>query len=362
MVPDSAIDPKRNFGALAAQLSEAPARLRLATLPTPVERASWLDGPHSEVWIKRDDLSSPVYGGSKVRKLEWILANPPFHGREPIVSMGGIGSHHLLALALFLREQGRELHALMFETRPTPHILEDLAVMVSIGVNMWHVKTRAALPWAMARYYALARPQRIGRYMAAGASTALGCLGFVEAAFELAQQIKAGEVPRPDRIYITGGSAGTSAGLTLGLALAGVRTHVHIVSSVERWAFNDWLFRNKMNAAWTLLRAHGMAGPRRVETLLRSNGVTYAIDAEHVGAGYGEPTAEAEEAVALGAAHGLALETTYTAKCVAALRRQEREQKGTALFWTTHAGNDLSSLIDPSWRERCPFRVARSEP
>lgn len=333
----------------------------LCVRPTPVERAPWLDGPHDEVWIKRDDLSSPLYGGSKVRKLEWILANPPFCTDEPIVSVGGIGSHHLLALALFLREQGRVLHGLTFEQVLTPHIRRNLAVLVSCGAQLWHVKTRARLPWAWLGYHVWRRPDRMGRWMAAGASTALGCFGFVEAAAEFVEQVCRGEAPMPKTIFVTAGSAGASAGLTLGFALAKMPVHLHLVSSVEPWAFNRVLFHRKMAETLTALRRCGLrddpgGGVRR---LLADAGVTYDIDHRQVGGGYGVPTPAASSVVELCREHELHLETTYTAKCVAALR-DARALEGPVLFWNTHGSNDLTQHIVPGWESRAPIPIPPS--
>ena len=47
--------------------------LPLGHYPTPVERVEGLSAPGSELWIKRDDRAGDVYGGNKVRKLEWLL-------------------------------------------------------------------------------------------------------------------------------------------------------------------------------------------------------------------------------------------------------------------------------------------------
>lgn len=360
--------PARSTSALAARLERPPARLNLAVLPTPVERASWLDTGLSEVWIKRDDRSSPIYGGGKVRKLEWILANPPYNTDAPILSVGGIGSHHLLSLALFLKESGRDLHALTFDQVHTTHVRRNLAVLLSTGTRLWHVRRRPALPWAWLGYQLWRKPQRRGVFMGAGASTALGCFGFVEAGFELASQIGAGSLPKPDTIYVTAGSAGTSAGLVLGLALAGISTHLHLVSSVEPWAFNRVLFALKLRQAFAALRQAGLhdgAGAlvpwRSVQELVTHAGVTWSIDHSAVGGGYGVPTDPASEAMAHAQAHGVHLETTYTAKCAAALSRNERERRGAAkqiLFWNTHAGNDISSRIQDRWQERCPVGLA----
>lgn len=334
-------------------------RLELATLPTPVERAPWLDHGRVEAWIKRDDRSSAVYGGGKVRKLEWILANPPFAGTGPIVSVGGIGSHHLLALALFLAEQQRTLHAWTFQTTPTPHILQNLAAMVSLGVQFWPVSTRLGLPRAAWQYYVTRRPAQRGTWMGAGASSALGCFGFVEAGFELAAQIEAGALPRPDRIFVAAGSAGTAAGLALGLALSGVSTELWLVSSVEPWAFNRWMLGRKLQETLTLLRRHGLAAPRSAAKLLAQAGIRCRIDHRQVGGGYGVPTDAAMRAMDAARAHGIALETTYTAKCVAALDEANRAVGSPArvLFWNTHASTDLEPVIRPDWRALCPFAV-----
>lgn len=357
----SRISPTRGpFGALAARLVHPPGRLALATLPTPIERAPWLDGPGGEVWIKRDDRSSAVYGGGKVRKLEWVLANSPFSGEQPIVSVGGIGSHHLLALALFLAAQQRSLHALTFVTTPTAHIRRNLAAMVSLGVRFWPVKTRAGLPRALWNYYVAQRPPVRGVWMGAGASTALGCFGFVEAALELGEQIAAGLLPPPDRIFVAAGSAGTAAGLALGLALAEVPVELRLVSSVERWAFNDWLLGRKIREAWALLRRCGCAGPGSPRRLLEGAGVKLVVDHAEVGGGYGVPTDAATREVVVAREHGLALETTYTGKGVAAVRRwtaRAGARPERILFWNTHGSTDLGPIIRPGWEEACPFPV-----
>jgi 1-aminocyclopropane-1-carboxylate deaminase/D-cysteine desulfhydrase-like pyridoxal-dependent ACC family enzyme len=346
-------------GGLQRWLASPPARLSLARLPTPVERVPGLDVGGARVWVKRDDASSPLYGGGKVRKLEWVLANPPFAGDEPIVSVGGVGSHHLVALALFLREQGRPLHALTFTQALTPHVRRNLAVLVSCGARLWNAQSRARLPLAWLAYHVWRRPARKGVSMPAGASTAYGCLGFVEAGLELAAQLDAGLVPAPRTIFITAGSAGASAGLALGLALAGRAVRLHLVSSVERWAFNGLMYRRMLGMAHGALVRHGLPAEHAAggaAGLLRRAGVEWVIDWSQVGGGYGVPTPEATRAVEDAAVQGLALETTYTAKCMAGMRRAltEHPVEGPVLFWNTHASNDLSVHVREGWEADCP--------
>lgn len=314
--------------------------------------------------MKRDDQSSAVYGGGKVRKLEWLLANPPYDDDRPIVTIGGHGSHHLVATGLFLSQLGRELHAVMFEQAPTEHAYRNLAVLASIGSRFWSSRRRVGLPIAMASYYLWKRPPTMGRYLTPGASTALGSFGCVEAGLELAAQIEAGQLPRPDHIYVTAGTAGTSAGVAIGMALSGLSTHMRLVSAAEPIGFNRLMFRLKLREVFGLLRRRGLDHPARsVGALLGEAKVDWSIEYGQLGAGYGAPTPAGREAVAIAAEHGLSLETTYTGKCLAALRSDLADGSVPAganvLFWNTHGANDLGGWIREGWQGRLPSGLAR---
>ncbi len=347
---------------LAAFVARPPSRLALATLPTPVTRAPWLDRPGMEVWVKRDDQTSRLYGGGKVRKLEWLLASPQYAGDRPVVSMGGIGSHHLLALALFLRSQQRDTHALVFDQVLTPHARATLAAMVSTGAKLWSVRSRVGLPWAWLGYHLWARPPRRGVWMPAGGSNGLGGLGFVEAGLELGRQIDEKLLPIPARIYVTGGSAATSAGLVLGLALAGVATEVRVVSAVEPVIMSSRRWQGMVGQVWQTLVAAGLYQAFAAEgwrALLARTHVTWSIDYSQVGPGYAVPTPAGERSVAQASAGGLLLETTYTGKCVASLQAASEPVAGPVLVWNTHAGTDLAALAQPGWEDALPPRLRR---
>ena len=61
----------RKFPALAAKLPH----VSLGLLPTPLEKADQLGSALTldRFYMKRDDLSGAVYGGNKVRMLEFLL-------------------------------------------------------------------------------------------------------------------------------------------------------------------------------------------------------------------------------------------------------------------------------------------------
>ncbi len=61
---------------------------------------------HQNIWIKRDDRSSPLYGGNKIRKLEFTLGQALQQKKKRVITFGGIGTNHGLATAIFCKELG----------------------------------------------------------------------------------------------------------------------------------------------------------------------------------------------------------------------------------------------------------------
>jgi D-cysteine desulfhydrase len=311
------------------------------------------------VWVKRDDESSARYGGSKVRKLEWILANPPYGAPgqgacegPPILTLGAFGSHHLLALALFLPPP-RELHALVCDQPATQHALDDLAALASQRVRFWSVATRAELPIAFARH---ARDVALGRvpkavFMGPGASTPLGGFGYVEAGLELAEQVRGGIMPRPDRIYVTGGTAGASAGLYVGLALAGLHTRLHVVSAVEVIGFNRWRFESVVRSIWAELWRHGLTETRPLAQVRDAAGVELVIDHRQVGQG-GRRRGQARADVGSRPRHHVHRQVSRRAPA------RSRRRRDVEIAARRKAQRDLAILEHPRCDRRAPVHHA----
>jgi len=79
---------------------------------TPLQR--WEDPLFAEreveVWVKRDDLSDPVAGGNKRRKLAGLLNPARLKGCEGIYTFGGPFSNHLAAVAAEAARCGLPCH------------------------------------------------------------------------------------------------------------------------------------------------------------------------------------------------------------------------------------------------------------
>src|ERR671923_1837924 len=100
--------------ALADALERLP-RLRLGDVPTPLQpaprfsaRLAALAGAGVEVWLKRDDLLGPAFGGNKVRKLELLLGDALAQGADCVITTGAAQSNHARLTAACARLVGLE--------------------------------------------------------------------------------------------------------------------------------------------------------------------------------------------------------------------------------------------------------------
>jgi 1-aminocyclopropane-1-carboxylate deaminase/D-cysteine desulfhydrase-like pyridoxal-dependent ACC family enzyme len=277
--------------------------------------------------VKRDDLTHHVYGGNKVRKLEYVLEDARACGAKRLVTVGAVGSHHVLATTYFGKLAGFEVEAVMVPQPWTDQVVEVLRADLGLGLRALPVGTWGAAPFAV-----LARVMSGAKLIALGGSSALGTMGYVDAGRELAGQVQAGVLPEPDVCVVALGSGGTAAGLSVGFAAAGLATRVvGVCVSAPPWALHA--------SARHLARACGRkAGVRHVRL---------DFDDRFLGAGYGSPTPEGDEATALAREHaGLMLDPTYTAKAFAcALWFLRARRAPRILYWHTLSSAPMQPLL-----------------
>lgn len=297
----------------------------LGSFPTPVHELCLPGLEKQNLWIKRDDLSSPQAGGNKVRKLELLLAR----GSDPVLTFGPWGSHHVLTTAWHARALGRDCHAVLVPQAMDPHHEEVRALIRRYCVSTLEIQTLdlaglhtslAALPKWLA---SLRLPKRL-RLVPPGGTCGLGALGYVAAGFELRSQIEAGQCPEPQRVYVPLGTGGTAAGLALGLALAGLRTQVVAVRVASLFVGHSWALHTLASQAHQTLRSLGV----RVEMPRLRLRVSHRF----IGKGYAAATVKAARALNLARSSGLTLEMTYTAKTLAAML-DERSGETRAEPW-----------------------------
>ncbi len=318
----------------------------LGDFPTPIESlapALRAAGVRGEAWVKRDDLSSPVYGGNKVRTLEVLFADAVRRGARVIYSTGAYGSNHATATVLHAPRAGLEGGALLFPQPCSECARENLEVILSYSRHVRSLPHWSALPlgmWATERAHD--RSGERAEVMPPGGATPLGAMGYVSAGLELARQVADNACPAPRRIVVGVGSTCTSAGLLVGLWHAarlgvGFGAGAPIVRAVRvtPWPVTSpvRILRLAVRASRWLAEAAGDSGLAIPYEALRG---LLEVDGKELGRGYGHPTEAGRGAIrAFEAVPGLALDTTYTGKSGASLLRAAAAGDGPVLYWAT---------------------------
>lgn len=240
------------------------------------------------------------------------------------------------ATAVYGKQLGLSVHAILTPQPPTSYLEANLLADRAAGATLYFADSQPeALTRSNALQLELAHNDGIEPFVIPfGGTVARGTIGFVNAAFELAEQIERGELPKPDVVYVPLGSMGTASGLAMGFPALGLSIHVIGVRVVPAEIASLDRARQIMKEALALLNESDPGFPRLVPTSMELH-----VREGFFGDGYAQPTAEAREAVALAANHGLHLETTYTGKTLAAVIADARNNQladKTVLFWNTY--------------------------
>ncbi len=292
-------------------------RVALATLPTPLQPlkrlSAALGGP--EIWVKRDDLTGAGAGGNKVRKLEFLLAEALAQKAEVVVTGGAIQSNHVRQTAALCGALGLGCEGVLNE--PLAGRGPDYAVSGNVFLTRLAGATVHVIPNAADTAEYIKRVAQGCRaagkrpyVMPVGGSTPLGAVGYANAALELCEQMD-----DFDTIVLATGSGGTQAGLLGGLALAGSEARV------LGFSVGAPLERQREKVLDIVPGLAELLGVEIAEDAL-------IIDDQSIGPGYGVPTPEVKEALAMAASlEGLYLDPVYTGKAMAGLIRHARADR-----------------------------------
>jgi 1-aminocyclopropane-1-carboxylate deaminase/D-cysteine desulfhydrase-like pyridoxal-dependent ACC family enzyme len=300
--------------------------------PTPVQHLAELSTTRTQLWVKRDDRAGELYGGNKVRRLERIFEQAHARGAKRILTVGAAGSHHVLACSIYGRRAGLEVAAVLSPQPRTEHAMTNLRIAIGQGLVVHPAASILIAPLVLARSF-----RRRDLIIGPGGSSVVGTTGYIDAAIELGEQIKRGELPPPDAIVLGLGSAGTTAGLLAGCVGLGLASKVLGVRIVDAWMMG------KLRVVWLARRA---AASRKLGVGVASLMRSLEIETEWLGAGYGRPTLEGARAIEIGARCGLLLDPTYTAKAFAAtLHVVEGGRFRNVLYWHTLSGPPAAELL-----------------
>jgi 1-aminocyclopropane-1-carboxylate deaminase/D-cysteine desulfhydrase-like pyridoxal-dependent ACC family enzyme len=319
--------------AIAAALAGTP-RVRLATLPTPLEAGPRLPGG-AELLVKRDDLTGLGMGGNKARKLELLCGAARAEGADVLVTVGAEQSNHARMSAAAGAVLGLETHLVLGGDPGAPptgnRLLAELfgATVHQPGSDDWGVLS-AELERVTTR---LREAGRRPYAFPLGGSTATGALGFMFAWAELMEQCRSLGV-RPSAVVHASSTGGTHGGLLAGRAAdaaTGAPVPDVVAVGVAKEPGRD-LAADAGRLAEECLAAAGLPGAGLEEPP--------ELDERWIGPGYAVPSEAGDAAIAWAARHGgWVLDRTYAGKGLAGLLGRAREGRHgpgeTVVFWHT---------------------------
>ena len=282
-------------------------RVKLGLFPTPIHRLDRVSSLlHTNVYIKRDDLTGVGLGGNKVRKLEFLLADAQQKGARLVFTTGGAQSNHAMLTAAAAGKLGMEAILILKQRGVTERLGNQLLEhLMGTEVRFMDTDDYADIYAEMDR---VGKERGVPYYkIPCGGSNALGTLGYVACAEEIR-----GQGMKFDHLVCAEGSGGTMAGLALGakLFLPGTRVYGMMVDTDPF----DVITLRLMREAAELLEAD-----------LAVSGEDFTLR-DLCGPGYAIPSEEGNAAVELMAREeGIFLDPVYTGKAFAGLLQMARE-------------------------------------
>lgn len=336
-------------------LSQTIAHVSLGSLPTPITSCATLAKQLgiADLVIKRDDLTGKkidentiLFGGNKVRKLEFLLGDALAKNAQGVMTFGCVGSNHALATAVYAQELGLQCTLLLLPQANSRIVQRNLLLDYQTDATMIFSPTNR-LRALSAVYNFLMHKLEYGSFpyvIPTGGSCTLGILGYVNAAFELKEQIDAQVLETPDRIYVPVGSCGTYVGLLLGLKAAGIDTKL-IGVSVEPGDQQAQLQKIKrlFEATNKLLHEADATFP-----LIPFDEQDVHILHDFAGAGYALFTQEGVDAInLLESTEGILLDGVYSGKAFAGLLCDVSAvnlSHEKILFWNTFCADEFAAI------------------
>ncbi|MCW6544543.1 D-cysteine desulfhydrase [Yersinia ruckeri] len=311
---------------LQQKLAQFP-RLDLVGNPTPLEKLSRLsDYLGREIYIKRDDVTPIALGGNKLRKLEFLVADALQQGADTLVTAGAIQSNHVRQTAAVAAKFGLHCVALLenpMGTEAENYLTNGNRLLLNLfGAEVVMCDGLVDPNAQLAELATRLEGQGFRPYVVpVGGSNALGALGYIQCALEIAAQSQ-GQV-HFGSVVVASGSAGTHAGLAVGLQ--------QLLPEVELIGV-------------TVSRKAAEQRPK-VAQIQRDLALSLGISAvseinlwdEYFGPQYGIPNDEGMAAVQLLAQQeGVLLDPVYTGKAMAGLidglAQQRFRDNGSVLF------------------------------
>lgn len=337
---------KDRYEAVRALLRARP-RAELGFFPTPLHRLGRLSQMLGvELYVKRDDFSGrSLFGGNKVRKLEYLLGDALAKGCDTVFTYGATQSNHAMQTVTACRMLGLDpiLYLNAYVEPDARDVRSNMLLDRILGAELHVIEGEEGESEAEteARCFALGRAH-VARLEAQGhrcydiplgGASAVGSAGFVGGYLELLEQCGALGIA-PDCVFSATGTGGTLAGLCAGRRLLGGPRIQAIAVSAKDAGYEA----HCAALATETLRCLGSGETVGADEI--------RVDRGYFAPGYEQPNEAATEAIRLLArTEGLLVDPVYTGKAFAGLLDYVRSGKvaagGTVVFWHTGGATAL---------------------
>jgi len=340
-------------------LKKALPHVSLGSYPTPIGEMKKIGQKLqlNSFFVKRDDLSGGIlaggndlpFGGNKVRKLEFLFGDLLAHGIKEVIAVGDAGSNFALATAAYAKQLGIQSTSMLVPQVNAHYVRRNLLLNHYCDAKLYYYPTDELRDiMVVGKFWRNKQKGKECPYIfPSGGSSPLGVIGFVNAVFELKEQIEKGIMPEPDYLYVPFCSWGTAVGLLLGIQASKLKTKVVAVSVGRQETLTSG--KDLFEHANKLLRDLDPSFP-----LCEFSNGAFEFNNNFLGDGYAHFTKEGMDAnKLLNDTEGIILAGTYSGKACAALlddvKKGKIKKDDTVLFWNTYCAEsfeDITKNID----------------
>jgi len=294
-------------------------KIPLAFLPTPLEYAEnltkLLKGPR--IFFKRDDCTGLAFGGNKIRKLEYIMADILEKQADVIITIGWLQSNWARQTAAATRKLGLKIILILNGKEPGEYqgnLLLDSILGCNIRFKPYtdeeeQREEAGEIPITGGIAEEVKKGGKTPYIIPLGGCTPIGNLGYINAVKELKKQSEEKNM-NIDYIIPAVGTGGTQAGIELGLKLYGMNIKCYGISISRHIKPKSQEIADLCNQTVKYFKLE----------CNRFSSDEIAINYDYIGKGYAIPTNECIKSIrTVAQTEGIILDPVYTGKAMAGL-------------------------------------------
>ena len=192
-------------------------KVKLGNYPTPLEKMENMTKllGKGDLYIKRDDVTGPAFGGNKTRKLEYLIREAIDTGCTAVLTVGGTQTNHGRTTVGAAVKYGLK-PILALSGTDTGYLSGNLNLDAMMGADIYFLTPGLAREDGIDAIVKKYEEQGDKVYVIpAGGSNPVGAVGYIMSVKEILDQMAEQNI-RIDHVVCTVGSMGTFGGMILG--------------------------------------------------------------------------------------------------------------------------------------------------